>query len=167
MRGELLSVREQTFVEAARALGARPSRLFARHALPHLLPSVAVNLSFGIGTSILTESALSFLGFGVQPDHPASVSNRRGHIEETVRTVLEVVLDTDVASADLVVGARVDYRGTTGDPPFYARPFIELRGIPLMRYQGDRVGVAERLRVHHPCAYRGQHGDLPEHGFRA
>lgn len=67
VRGELLSVREQPFVEAARALGARPWRLFVRHALPHLLPSVAVNVTFGIGTAILMESALSFLGFGVQP----------------------------------------------------------------------------------------------------
>lgn len=67
VRGELLSVREQAFVEAARALGAGPARLFARHALPHLLPSAAVSLTFGIGTAILTESALSFLGFGVQP----------------------------------------------------------------------------------------------------
>jgi hypothetical protein len=44
---------------------------------------------------------------------------------------------------DVVLGARVDYRGVTGDAPFYARPFIELRGIPVMRYQGDRVAVAE------------------------
>jgi peptide/nickel transport system permease protein len=67
VRGELLSLREQLYVEAARALGARPLRLFVRHALPHLLPSVAVNATFGVGTAILTESALSFLGLGVQP----------------------------------------------------------------------------------------------------
>jgi hypothetical protein len=43
----------------------------------------------------------------------------------------------------LVLGARLDYRSSTGDPPFYARPFIELRGIPALRYQGDHVAVAE------------------------
>ena len=67
VRGELLTLREQTFVEAARALGARPVSLFTRHALPHVMPSVIVNATFGVGTAILTESALSFLGLGVQP----------------------------------------------------------------------------------------------------
>ena len=67
VRAELMAIREQAYVEAARALGARPLRLLARHALPHLLPSVLVNLTFGIGTAILMESALSFIGLGIQP----------------------------------------------------------------------------------------------------
>jgi peptide/nickel transport system permease protein len=67
VRGELMAIREQPYVEAARALGARRRQLFRRHALPHLLPSVIVNATFGVGTAILTESALSFLGLGVQP----------------------------------------------------------------------------------------------------
>ena len=67
VRAELMSIREQAYVEAARALGARPLRLLARHALPHLLPSVLVNLTFGVGTAILMESALSFIGLGIQP----------------------------------------------------------------------------------------------------
>ena len=67
VRAELLSIREQTFVEAARALGTRPAHLLIRHALPHLLPSVLVNVTFGVGTAILMESALSFIGLGIQP----------------------------------------------------------------------------------------------------
>lgn len=67
VRAELLSIREQAFVEAARALGARPSSLLLRHALPHLLPSILVNITFGVGTAILMESALSFIGLGIQP----------------------------------------------------------------------------------------------------
>jgi len=67
VRAELLSIREQNFVEAARALGARPLALLMRHALPHLLPSVLVNVTFGVGTAILMESALSFIGLGIQP----------------------------------------------------------------------------------------------------
>ena len=67
VRAELLSIREQLFVEAARALGARPTSLLTRHALPHLLPSVLVNVTFGVGTAILMESALSFIGLGIQP----------------------------------------------------------------------------------------------------
>ena len=67
VRAELLSIREQTFVEAARALGTRTSSVLLRHALPHLMPSVLVNLTFGVGAAILTESALSFIGLGIQP----------------------------------------------------------------------------------------------------
>ena len=67
VRAELLSIREQNYVEAARALGARPTRVLMRHALPHLLPGVLVNVTFGVGTAILMESALSFIGLGIQP----------------------------------------------------------------------------------------------------
>jgi peptide/nickel transport system permease protein len=67
VRAELLSIREQTFVEAARALGTGPPAVLLRHALPHLLPSVLVNVTFGVGTAILMESALSFIGLGIQP----------------------------------------------------------------------------------------------------
>ena len=67
VRAELLAIREQNYVEAARALGARPVRVLTRHALPHLLPSVLVNVTFGVGTAILMESALSFIGLGIQP----------------------------------------------------------------------------------------------------
>jgi len=44
---------------------------------------------------------------------------------------------------DVVIGARLDWRGTTGNTPFYALPYIDLRGIPIMRYQGERVAMAE------------------------
>jgi peptide/nickel transport system permease protein len=67
VRAELLSIREQAYVEAARALGARPARVLTHHAMPHLLPSVLVNITFGVGTAILMESALSFIGLGIQP----------------------------------------------------------------------------------------------------
>ena len=67
VRAELLAIREQDYVEAARALGTRPLSLLTRHAFPHLLPSVLVNITFGVGTAILMESALSFIGLGVQP----------------------------------------------------------------------------------------------------
>jgi peptide/nickel transport system permease protein len=67
VRGELLVLRELAFVEAARALGTRGLPLFMRHLLPHLAPTILVSASLGVGTAILTESALSFLGLGVQP----------------------------------------------------------------------------------------------------
>jgi peptide/nickel transport system permease protein len=67
VRAELLAIREQDYVEAARALGTRPLSVLTRHAFPHLLPSVLVNITFGVGTAILMESALSFIGLGIQP----------------------------------------------------------------------------------------------------
>ena len=67
VRGELLVVREQPFVEAARALGAPAFPIVVRHLLPHVAPTILVSAALGVGTAILTESALSFLGLGVQP----------------------------------------------------------------------------------------------------
>ena len=67
VRSELFTLRAQGFVEAARALGARPGAVLVRHLLPHLLPLILVNATAGVASAILTESALSFLGLGVQP----------------------------------------------------------------------------------------------------
>lgn len=67
VRGELLSLRHQDFVEAAVALGDPPVPRFLRHLLPHLWPTILVNATLGMGSALLMESALSFLGLGVQP----------------------------------------------------------------------------------------------------
>jgi peptide/nickel transport system permease protein len=67
VRGELLSIREQAYIEAARTLGQGGVQLFARHMLPQLVPTILVSATVGVGTAILTESALSYLGIGVQP----------------------------------------------------------------------------------------------------
>ena len=67
VRGELLALRQQGFVEAAIALGQPARHRFARHLLPHLWPTILVNATVGTGSAMLTESALSFLGLGVQP----------------------------------------------------------------------------------------------------
>ncbi len=67
VRGEVLSLREREYVEAARALGHGPFRIIARHILPHTLPAVLVIGSFYMAVAILAEAALSFIGIGVQP----------------------------------------------------------------------------------------------------
>jgi peptide/nickel transport system permease protein len=67
VRGELLSIREQSYIEAARSLGQGGIPLFTRHMLPQLVPTILVYATLGVGTAILTESALSYLGIGVQP----------------------------------------------------------------------------------------------------
>lgn len=71
VRAEFLSLREREFVLAARALGASDLRLMARHMLPNALSPVLVSATLGIAGAILTESALSFLGIGVQPPTPS------------------------------------------------------------------------------------------------
>lgn len=66
-RGEFLSIKERQFVEAARAVGASDLRVIFRHILPNALPPLIVAGTLGMAGAILTESALSFLGLGVQP----------------------------------------------------------------------------------------------------
>jgi peptide/nickel transport system permease protein len=67
VRGVVLSLREQEFVEAARALGAGPLRIVFRHLLPNATGAIIVQGTLDIANAILAEAALSFLGLGVQP----------------------------------------------------------------------------------------------------
>lgn len=71
VRAEFLSLRERDFVLAAKALGASDARLIFRHILPNALSPVLVSATLGVAGAILTESALSFLGIGVQPPTPS------------------------------------------------------------------------------------------------
>jgi peptide/nickel transport system permease protein len=70
-RAELLRLREADFVLAARALGYSPARVWLRHALPHALPALLVAFAFELAAALLTESALSFLGFGIEHPFPS------------------------------------------------------------------------------------------------
>lgn len=70
-RAEFLKLRESDFVIAARALGVGWPRIIFRHILPNALAPVLVPITFGIASAILTESALSFLGFGAPPPNPS------------------------------------------------------------------------------------------------
>jgi peptide/nickel transport system permease protein len=71
VRAEVLSLRDRDFVEAARALGASPARIVARHLVPNALAPVVVAAAFAVGDNILAESGLSFFGLGVQPPEPS------------------------------------------------------------------------------------------------
>ncbi len=71
VRAEFLSLKEREFVLAARALGASDARIIFRHILPNAMGPVYVSFTLGMGAAILTESALSFLGIGVQPPMPS------------------------------------------------------------------------------------------------
>jgi peptide/nickel transport system permease protein len=83
VRGITLSLKEQTYVEASRALGASPARILYRHILPNALPLLLVAGSLRVGGFILLEAALSFLGLGVQPPTPtwgSMISLNRAYI---------------------------------------------------------------------------------------
>jgi len=71
VRGQALRAREFEFVQAARALGAGPSRIVIRHVLPTAFPAVVVQATLGMAGAIIAEAALSFLGLGVQPPTPS------------------------------------------------------------------------------------------------
>lgn len=67
VRAELMALREQDFVRAARALGLSDARIIFRHMVPNAIAPVFVSATIAVASAILTESALSYLGFGVQP----------------------------------------------------------------------------------------------------
>ena len=67
VRGSFLSLREREFVEAAHAIGARDSRIIMRHMLPNAVGPIIVNGTLTVANAMLLESALSFLGLGIQP----------------------------------------------------------------------------------------------------
>lgn len=69
VRGQTLSLREKEYVEAARAMGAKDGRIIFRHLLPNIMGQIIVVVTILVALAILTESSLSYLGFGVQaPD---------------------------------------------------------------------------------------------------
>ena len=70
VRGEVLSIREMEYVEAARSLGATNTRIILRHILPNALGPIVVGITLAVGNAIIMESSLSFLGLGVQPPTP-------------------------------------------------------------------------------------------------
>lgn len=71
VRAEVLSLKSRDFISAARVLGASDLRIIFRHILPNALSPVLVSATLGVAGAILTESALSFLGIGVQPPTPS------------------------------------------------------------------------------------------------
>jgi peptide/nickel transport system permease protein len=71
VRAEILTLKERDFVAAARVMRASDARIIVRHLIPNAIGPILVSATLGIGGAILTESALSFLGIGVQPPTPS------------------------------------------------------------------------------------------------
>jgi peptide/nickel transport system permease protein len=70
VRGEVLSIRQMLYVEAARSVGASNARIISRQVLPNALGPIVVSATLAVGYAIIIESSLSFLGLGVQPPTP-------------------------------------------------------------------------------------------------
>jgi peptide/nickel transport system permease protein len=101
VRGEILALRENEYILAARALGAPPPRLLIRHLMPGIAGAVTVQASFGIGGIIVAEAALSFLGLGAHPPAPSW-----GSMIDTGRAFLLVAPHLTTAPG-IAIGASV------------------------------------------------------------
>lgn len=71
MRSQAISIREYTYIDAARSIGCSQTRILARHVAPNCIAVLTVIATAQLSNAILTEAALSFLGFGVPPPHPS------------------------------------------------------------------------------------------------
>jgi peptide/nickel transport system permease protein len=71
VRGEVRGLRTRPFIESAHAMGASPSRVLWRHVLPNAVAPAIVAIALGVGSAVLLESGLSFLGLGIQPPSPS------------------------------------------------------------------------------------------------
>ncbi len=71
VRGQVLKIREQGYIEAARLLGGKPGYLIARHIIPNTMGVILVTLTFAVPSAIFTEAFLSFIGMGVAPPTPS------------------------------------------------------------------------------------------------
>lgn len=83
VRGPILAIRNQEFVEAAVALDAKDSRIILKHILPNVLSPIIVQVTMGVGSAITMAASLSFLSLGIQPPHPewgALLSASRNYI---------------------------------------------------------------------------------------
>lgn len=90
-RAETLSAKEREYVLAARSIGASPWRIVRSHILPNVLPSAIVIFTFTMGSLVLAESSLSFLGFGLEAGTPSwgkMVAEGRDHLQTTPRLAL-------------------------------------------------------------------------------
>jgi ABC-type dipeptide/oligopeptide/nickel transport system permease subunit len=85
LRGSILTVREAEYVEAARSLGASRWRLITRHVLPNSYAPVLIYATFNVGTAVVSEAALSFLGVGVKPGVPewgSMIADGQSHFQQ-------------------------------------------------------------------------------------
>jgi peptide/nickel transport system permease protein len=104
MRGTVLSTKENVYVDAARAIGATPVRVMARHILPNVMAPYLIIATSLLSTAILAEATLSFLGLGVPPPHPSWGRMLSGAVAEYAVTAPWLVIFPGLAITWLVLG---------------------------------------------------------------
>jgi peptide/nickel transport system permease protein len=85
VRGQVLSIREMAFVEAARAAGVGTGRMMLRHILPETIAPIIVQISLDVGLVVLANSSLSFIGLGAQPPMPewgAMITDAQSYVRD-------------------------------------------------------------------------------------
>jgi peptide/nickel transport system permease protein len=107
IRSNTLSLREQPFVEAARAVGMSDLRIAVRHVLPNTLAPLIVLATAQLGSAILTEASLSFLGLGVPEPYPSWGRMLSESAAEYVRTAPWLVVFPGVAISLIVFGTNL------------------------------------------------------------
>ena len=155
VRGTALSVKENDYVQAARALGGQDSRLLLRHILPNCMAPVLVLGTLEVATAILVEAGLSFLGMGTQPPTPSWGWDLRAN----------VLFIEDVPWIAIMPGLAIfitvcDPAGVSG---FAAQLVGQLDAVgeePVASEQG--IALGDRLTCVPGCTKRGDDLDLPE-----
>ncbi len=130
VRGQVLQIREQEFVLAARALGLPGRRILLRHVVPNVLPTLLVQASLGMAGAILAEASLSFLGLGIQPPTPswgAMINAGRGHLLDAPHLALfpGLAIFLTVMGLNFVGDAAVEALD-----PQRRRPGVDVEGGP-------------------------------------
>ena len=126
VRGQVLQIREEEFVLAARSAGTPTGRILRDHILPNVLPTLTVQASLGMAGAILAEAGLSFLGLGIQPPAPswgAMINAGRSHLLDAPHLALfpGLAILFTVMGLNFLGDALVDFmnphdRSNAGDP---------------------------------------------------
>ncbi len=104
IRGVVLSAKQNVYVDAARVIGASHVRIMLRHILPNVLATFLVLASVALGSAILVESSLSFLGLGVPPPHPSWGRMLSGSAQQYALAAPWMVIFPGVAISLMVLG---------------------------------------------------------------
>jgi peptide/nickel transport system permease protein len=122
IRGQVLAVREETYIEAAQSVGTRSGRIAVRHVLPNVASPMIIQIAISLGFALLAEAGLSFLGFGARPPTPSW----GGMLKRSFEYVLEVpwqifvpggAITLTVLAYNLIGDGLRDALGRTGPPP--------------------------------------------------
>jgi ABC-type dipeptide/oligopeptide/nickel transport system permease subunit len=103
VRGTVLAVKQSTFIDAAQALGASPSRMVARHVLPNVFAPILVIATVWLGNAIVIEAALSFLGLGTPPPTPTWGAMLSGEGRRNLETAPYLAIFPGVAISVVVL----------------------------------------------------------------